>query len=350
MFKRAVIAGWNITNSRGNGAAGYFRGLCHALALQGVPTTFLQLSTPAHSDLPARQAYSVIAYQQGDEITHLLADVDADTLILKFLDRAPHEMNIITSLLCTGGQVWLADGDAPDTLAHLQRQKNDGYSQLITCCAGVLLLAGGPTAAEQYRNLGAKTTRLWYAAADLAVPQHARNEPPTYDALFVGNRDPGRDQRVEEILIEMARQRPQYTVLLVGDGWDSYQRLPNVLLAGHRIPEELPALYRSARTVINLTRASQREWGYCPSSRLFEAAAAGAMVISDLWPGIATCFTPDRELLIAETADELAFLLDTISPTQRQQYGCAMQARLRRQHTWAHRIAELQQIVSHNAR
>jgi spore maturation protein CgeB len=42
--------------------------------------------------------------------------------------------------------------------------------------------------------------------------------------------------------------------------------------------------------------------GYCPSGRLFEAAACGTAVLSDWWPGIETFFTPGEEILIAGCA------------------------------------------------
>jgi len=335
------ICGWNITRSHRNGGAGYFRALCRVLASHGVAVTFLQPAAEDPADLPPGQPYTVREYRHPCELPALLPAA-AETLICKFLDRAPEEDAVLAQLLAGAGRVWLADGDAPDTLAHLSRPAGAGVRTLLPACAGVLLLTGGPRAAACYRRLGARRTARWYAAAD---PCPLTDASPTVDALFIGNPDPGRDARVEAILFGAAAARPQYSFLLIGDGWTRFPRLPNLQVIGHRPPEALPSYYQSARAVINLTRASQRQWGYCPSMRLFEAAAVGATVISDSWPGMASCFTPDQEVLIADTPAALAAQLDRAMGDTARAVGRAMHARLCRQHTWRQRIGELWRVV-----
>ena len=44
--------------------------------------------------------------------------------------------------------------------------------------------------------------------------------------------------------------------------------------------------------------------GYCPSGRLFEAAACGTAVLSDWWPGLDSFFQPGEEILIAGSTTE----------------------------------------------
>ena len=44
--------------------------------------------------------------------------------------------------------------------------------------------------------------------------------------------------------------------------------------------------------------------GYCPSGRLFEAAACGTVVLSDWWEGLDSFFEPDEEILIARSSEE----------------------------------------------
>ena len=41
--------------------------------------------------------------------------------------------------------------------------------------------------------------------------------------------------------------------------------------------------------------------GWCPSGRLFEAAACGVPVLSDTWEGLEAFFTPGQEILPAGT-------------------------------------------------
>ena len=44
--------------------------------------------------------------------------------------------------------------------------------------------------------------------------------------------------------------------------------------------------------------------GYCPSGRLFEAAACGIAVLSDNWLGLDSFFTPGHEILLASSTAE----------------------------------------------
>ena len=68
----------------------------------------------------------------------------------------------------------------------------------------------------------------------------------------------------------------------------------------HLPPAEHRAFYSSSRLTLNVTRAAMARMGYCPSGRLFEAAACGAPILSDAWEGLEAFFCPDREILIAE--------------------------------------------------
>ena len=52
------------------------------------------------------------------------------------------------------------------------------------------------------------------------------------------------------------------------------------------------------------------ELGYCPSGRLFEAAACGVPILSDWWEGLEQFFHPGTELLIAKTTDEAVAALE----------------------------------------
>ena len=50
--------------------------------------------------------------------------------------------------------------------------------------------------------------------------------------------------------------------------------------------------------------------GYCPSGRLFEAAACGAPVLSDAWEGLDEFFAPGREILVAHDTDDVLAALE----------------------------------------
>ena len=74
-----------------------------------------------------------------------------------------------------------------------------------------------------------------------------------------------------------------------GEGWEGL--LPDGVHRGRFVPnDELPALYRSARVVLNDHWDDMARDGFV-SNRLFDAAASGALVVSDLVPGVEELFS-----------------------------------------------------------
>jgi spore maturation protein CgeB len=69
-------------------------------------------------------------------------------------------------------------------------------------------------------------------------------------------------------------------------------------------PQLHPAFFSSSRLTLNVTRRAMAEAGWCPSGRLFEAAACGTAVLSDSWPGLSDFYTPGQEILIARDTAE----------------------------------------------
>lgn len=86
--------------------------------------------------------------------------------------------------------------------------------------------------------------------------------------------------------------------------------MPNVYFVQHVPSAEHPHFFASAHLTLNITRRAMAENDYCPSGRLFEAAACGAAVISDDWPGLDNFFTPNEEILVARTPEDVVSALD----------------------------------------
>jgi spore maturation protein CgeB len=85
--------------------------------------------------------------------------------------------------------------------------------------------------------------------------------------------------------------------------------------------------------------------GWSPSVRLFEAAACGVPIISDWWEGLDEIFEPDREILIARTSEDVLHYLREMSDAERRAIGLRARKRVMREHTAAHRAAELERYV-----
>ena len=86
------------------------------------------------------------------------------------------------------------------------------------------------------------------------------------------------------------------------------------------------------------------EMGYCPSGRLFEAAACGTAILSDHWEGIERFFTPGEELLVARTTEEALGALDR-SDEELSRIGRAARERALGEHTAGHRAIDLERAL-----
>jgi spore maturation protein CgeB len=84
--------------------------------------------------------------------------------------------------------------------------------------------------------------------------------------------------------------------------------------------------------------------GYCPSGRLFEAAACGAAIVSDYWSGLEQFFEPGEEILLAGAAQDT---LDALarSPDSLARLGKAARERALAAHTADHRAVELERLL-----
>jgi spore maturation protein CgeB len=96
---------------------------------------------------------------------------------------------------------------------------------------------------------------------------------------------------------------------------------------------------------LNITRAAMAEMGYCPSGRLFEAAACSTAMVSDWWEGLDEFFEPDREIIIARSADEVIRALSR-PRAELQAIGEAARARALRDHTARERAQTLVDLLA----
>jgi spore maturation protein CgeB len=84
--------------------------------------------------------------------------------------------------------------------------------------------------------------------------------------------------------------------------------------------------------------------GWSPSVRLFEAAACATPVISDRWAGIDCSFEPEREIVLANSSEEVIDRL--MSSDDAAEVGRAARDRVLAHHTANHRAAELERFIA----
>lgn len=169
------------------------------------------------------------------------------------------------------------------------------------------------------------------------------------DLSFLGNRLPDRERRVEEFFLAVAERLPRRSFLLAGSGWEDKSRAENVRYIGHLGTRDHNAFNCSPMAVLNVSRDGMARYGFSPATRVFEAAGAGACMITDLWEGIEHFFEPEREILVAANGEEVARILERLTPELAAAVGRNARARVRAEHTYAHRARQFEEIFSGSA-
>jgi spore maturation protein CgeB len=187
-----------------------------------------------------------------------------------------------------------------------------------------------------------------YNALDPAThhPVAARDELRA-DLAFLGNRLPDREARVEEFFFRAVQALPQRTFLLGGAGWeDRVAGLANLRYLGHVSPGDHNALNCSPLAVLNVSRDSMAANGWSPATRVFEAAGAGACLITDSWLGVADFLEPGEEVLVARDGAEVAALLAELEPARARAIGEAARERVLARHTYAQRAEQVEALLA----
>jgi spore maturation protein CgeB len=232
-------------------------------------------------------------------------------------------------------------------LSRVETNHADAFRPLIPEYDFIFTYGGGASVVDHYRRLGAANCHPIYNALD---PETHHPVPPdpalACDLLFVGHRLPDRERRVEKFFLRAAELAPDFQFALGGEGWEG-KRLPaNVRWIGHVRTGDHNRVNCSARIVLNINRDSMAGVGFSPPTRVFEAAGAGACLITDRWMGIEQFFAPQEEILIAGSAEEIVSCLRNISAVRAKEIGQNMRVRALRDHTYELRAKEVDTIIA----
>ncbi len=351
---RIAFFGSSLVSAYWNGAATYYRGIIRALHERGHSITFYEpdaFSRQAHRDIADPEWCRVRVYPaEGREgaCRALEAAREADVIVKAsgvgvlddFLEPA------VLELKRPGNLVVFWDVDAPATLDRVRANPLDPFRALIPRYDLVLTYGGGPPVVRAYKALGARECVPIYNALDPAthhpVPPDPRFEG---DLAFVGNRLPDRETRVENFFLRAARELPEGRFLLAGNGWQDKPLPANIRYLGHLYTRDHNGFNSTPRAVLNISRESMARCGYSPATRVFEAAGAGACILSDAWEGIQLFLEPGREILLARDGLEVADLLRSLTPERARAIGRAAMRRVLAQHTYAHRAEQAEKLL-----
>lgn len=337
-----------------NGAATYYRGLIKALHNRGHQITVYEpdaYDRQQHRDLEHPSWARVIVYANDeDAVLHALESARRQSdMIVKASGVGVFDELLeaaVPELKEQQNYVVYCDVDAPATLERVENDPRDPFRKSIPRYDFIFTYGGGSPVVRGYESLGAK----------LCVPIYNGLDPETHypvvgdsrfeaELAFLGHRLPDREARAEEFFLNAAQQLPDRQFMLGGIGWDSKQLPANVRNLGHVYTRDHNAFNCTPRAVLNISRASMARYGFSPATRVFEAAGAGACLITDAWNGIERFFEPGEEILVAHSGDEVAAHLVNLTPEQAREIGQAAYRRVLAHHTYAERAAQFDEIL-----
>ncbi|HTF64965.1 MAG TPA: glycosyltransferase [Edaphobacter sp.] len=341
--------GSSLVSAYWNGAATYYRGIIRALHGRGHSITFYEpdaYERQQHRDIEIPFWSKVVVYSATEEATlNAIQSARNADLIVKASGVGVFDELLERELLRLKGPSNLVvfwDVDAPATLERVRRNARDPFSALIPDYDLVFTYGGGAPVVQAYEALGAKRCMPIYNALDPGT--HYPVVPDQRfagDLGFLGNRLPDRESRVEEFFLKPAALLPGRRFLLGGAGWSDKPKSPNVRYFDHVYTADHNAFNSTPLAVINISRDSMAQCGFSPATRVFEAAGAGACIITDAWQGIETFFEPSKEILVAHDGNEVAAHLRSLTPERAQEIGAAAYERVLREHTYEQRAAQV---------
>lgn len=355
---KIAFFGSSLLSAYWNGAATYYRGIIRALAQRGHQVTFYEpdiFDRSAHRDIEEPDWAKVVVYplqNDADADAALAMASDAD-VVVKASGVGGFDDYLEAAVLRhkeRGATVIFWDVDAPATLDRITKDAQDPFRALIPQYDYVLTYGGGDKVVNSYLAFGARACIPIYNALDPDTHHPVEPDPAfAADLSFLGNRLPDRERRVEQFFLEVAAQCPDQTFLLGGSGWGDKPVSPNVNYVGHVFTNQHNAFNCTPTAVLNISRDSMASYGFSPATRVFEAAGAGACIITDYWVGIEYFLEPEKEILVARDGAEVARILKDLTPERAREIGQAAKARVLASHTYAHRAELVENIMMEKA-
>ncbi|HEU0016288.1 MAG TPA: glycosyltransferase [Longimicrobium sp.] len=346
--------GSSLVSSYWNGAATYYRGLIRALHGLGHTVTFCEpdaYDRQQNRDLAEDPDYArVIVYHTGAERDVLVEQAFADSdWVIKCSGVGVWDAELEEAVAERGGgevRTAFLDVDAPATLSRIAGDAADPFRLHIPRYDQVFTYGGGPPVVAEYERWGARSCTPIYNALDPDEHRPVEGVAVEYDLLFMGNRLPDREARVDEFFFRAAALCPGHRFLLGGEGWGDKGGVPaNVTYLGHVPTGRHNAVNASARLVLNIHRDSMVRNGWSPATRMFEAAGAASCQVTDQWRGIEDFFAPGDEILVAAGAEDVARLVREIGDERAREIGQAARRRALAEHTYTQRARRMDAIL-----
>ena len=349
---KLVVFGLTVSSSWGNGHATLWRGMIRALARRGHRVVFFEKDVPYYAttrDLWALPHAELVLYPSWEDALprarRELADADA-AMVTSYCPDGIAAAELVAEE--GRGVSVFYDMDTPVTLDALRGGASLAYvgPRGLADFDLVLSFTGGEALAQLRSVLSARRVAPLYGHVD---PEVHRPAPPLErdraDLSYLGTYAADRQPALQALFLEPARRMPGRRFLIGGVQYPrDFPWTPNTFFRRHLPPGDHPAFFCSSSLTLNVTRRAMAEMGFCPSGRLFEAAACGVPVLTDAWEGLDAFFAPGEEILVARTTEEA---METIAaPCERlERIARAARERTLAEHTSDRRAEELERLL-----
>jgi spore maturation protein CgeB len=345
-----VVLGLSLSSSWGNGHATTWRALLGALGRRGHDVLFLERDVPwyrDHRDLARFDGGRLEFYASLDALDGWRGAIaKADVVVVG--SYVPDGIAVLDRVLdWAGGLVAFYDIDTPVTVAalatgacaYLERSQVPRLNLYLS-------FTGGPILDRLERDFGAPRARTLYCSVEEARYRPLEVEK-RWDLAYLGTYAEDREPALEALLIEPARRLPHRRFAVAGAQYPTSIDWPvNVERIEHVPPSQHAAFYSASRLTLNVTRTEMRRAGWSPSVRLFEAAAAGAAIVSDDWPGLSSVLEPGREVLVAGATEDMILIIEHGERQSIERLAERARRRVLGAHTADHRALELEHYIA----
>jgi spore maturation protein CgeB len=353
---RIAIFGLTMSSAWGNGHATLWRALCRALDRRGHRVVFFERDMPyyaGHRDLRHPEGCDLRLYESWHAVAadaaRELREADVGMVTSYCPDGRAASRLVLDSPVAVKT---FYDLDTPVTLERLGRGDEVPYlpEEGLGGFDLVLSYTGGRALATLRDTLGARAAAPLYGSVD---PERHFPVPPDpvrrSDLSYLGTYSADRQVALDALFIEPARRRGGLRFALAGSQYpEGFPWTRNIFYLSHMPPQDHPSFFCSSGLTLNVTRRPLADMGFCPSGRLFEAAACGTPLLSDSWEGLDAFFAPSEEILIAATTDDVLGALD-LTAGERARVARRARARTLECHTASRRAAELEALLERAA-
>ena len=351
---RIAFYGSSLLSSYWNGAATYYRGLLGGLASLGCKIVFYEpdaFERQSHRDIDPPDWAEVVVYPATIAgVRGVLSRAHEADVVFKASGVGVFDDELLAGSLASAAPHALRcfiDVDAPATLAAMREAPDHPMHEALRALDLVVTYGGGPPVIDAYTGFGAARCVPIYNGLD-PTTHHPVSAMPAFaaDLAFLANRLPDREARVQAFFLDPAESLPGRRFLLGGNGWDGKPMSANIRRIGHVPTADHNAFNCSPLAVLNVARDSMAAVGFSPATRVFEAAGAGACLITDRWEGLELFLAPGEEVLVARDGKDVAAHLADLTPEKARAIGSRALARVLAEHTYDRRAHALFKVLT----